>query len=247
MRPVNIIKIIHADKVGFDLHQIPYPTTIGVHVATETEPPYVLVRGYGDFRPASIVVTGDVTIMNGDGVVLSQESYERLTAKAKCISDLNPDDYAGPRIIETPTAIETRYTEPNSGIKFVPSPGYDAMDELIRRGHAHIFAQMFTWLADTQPNGTWYLYLNDLARDKDEVVGIMEACGQPHIIVLKDRIRPVDALTATEKECYGLRYTPDTGWKVKDYDGRKIFAIGLINGKTWNIEVPKNVLNFTSR
>lgn len=408
MRPVNIIKIIHADKVGFDLHQIPYPTTIGVHVATETEPPYVLVRGYGDFRPASIVVTGDVTIMNGDGVVLSQESYERLTlgvrsataaaevcktirdhmgldprpviwdeleqlrqkqefpssiqgsesrpafnatqedahfdegysyklfaelfgsslpivemalaahhrkhprahykiyhratptdtgvigyleadkqmifviceSEAKDLvglshsylasydlvesgggrivmqsgegvtafktprcgngftplkTDLSPDDYAGP---VTGTAIETRYTEPNSGIRFIPSAGYDAMDELIKRGHAHIFAQMFTWLAETQPNGNWYLYLNDLSRDGNEVVGIMEASGQPHLIVVKDKIRSVETLTSSEKECYGLKYIPDTGWKVRDYNGRLMFTIRLINAKIWDISVP---------
>lgn len=391
MRPVNIIKVKHEDQIGFDLHQIPYPTTISVHAATVAAPPYILVKDYGDFRGGSITVTGDVTIMNGDGVVLTEESYERLTAKAKCIAhtqevcktirdnlgleypsgiqgskprqafnatgedahfdqgysydlfaelfgtalpvvemalamyhrkhhrayykiyhratptdtgvigyleadkqmifviceseakdlvglshsylasyglvesgggrivmqsgegvtafetlrcdngftplktDLSPDDYAGP---VTGTAIETRYTEPNSGIRFIPSAGYDAMDELIKRGHASIFAQMFTWLAETQPNGNWYLYLNDLSRDGNEVVGIMEASGQPHLIVVKDKIRSVETLTSSEKECYGLKYIPDTGWKVRDYNGRLMFTIRLINAKIWDISVP---------
>ena len=393
MRPVNIIKVKHEDQIGFDLHQIPYPTTISVHAATETDPPYILVKEYGDFRGCSIPVTGDVTIMNSDGVVLAEESYGRLTAKTLKVgrnpdgtwgkidllksvtefpssiqgsesrpafnatqedahfdegysyklfaelfgsslpivemalaahhrkhprahykiyhratptdtrvigyleadkqmifviceseakdlvglshsylasyglvesgggrivmqsgegvtafetlrcdngftplkTDLSPDDYAGP---VTGTAIETRYTEPNSGIRFIPSAGYDAMDELIKRGHASIFAQMFTWLAETQPNGNWYLYLNDLSRDGNEVVGIMEASGQPHLIVVKDKIRSVETLTSSEKECYGLKYIPDTGWKVRDYNGRLMFTIRLINAKIWDISVP---------
>lgn len=83
MRPVNIIKVVHADKVGFDLHQITYLTEISVHAAVAEDPPFVMVKGVGDFRPLTIPITGDVTIMNADGVVLVQETYERLILKAR--------------------------------------------------------------------------------------------------------------------------------------------------------------------
>jgi hypothetical protein len=85
MRSVNIIKVVHADKVGFDLYPITYPTTISVNAAIAGDAPFVMVKGYGDYRPFTIPVTGDVTIMNGDGVVLTQESYERLTLKTRVL------------------------------------------------------------------------------------------------------------------------------------------------------------------
>lgn len=156
---------------------------------------------------------------------------------------LDPAVCATPIVVDdiddvAPTAIETRYSERNRGIRFIPSPGYDEMDQFIKRGHALTFARMFGCLVDTPPNGTWYLYLNGLGRDNSEVLGIMTVSSVPHLIVLKEGLRAVDGLTAKEKQRYGLKHLPNVGWTIEDYHDRRVFSIRLINGRIWDISVP---------
>lgn len=277
MRPVNIIKVKHSDQVGFDLHQVPYPTTISVNVATDTDPPYILIKGYGDYRPVSIPVTGDVTIMNGDGVVLTEESYDRLTLKVrveeataqvcKGIKDTMglgerpvtwgelddalkrvPPEYpssiqgANPQqlqnVSESSLRLEvTRYSGNDGKYKFVMGPAFDKMDELIKRGHADHFAQMFAWLADSQPNGYWHLWLNMVERDDCYVVGILTSADIPFIIVTKTGCIAADSFSASGKETLGLHYVPDKGWAIEDLAHRQVFSVKLTDGHIWGIDM----------
>lgn len=77
-KPINIIKIEHTDRIGFDLINVLHSGKVSVLSATKSNDPCVVVAEMGDFRGEVIPVSGDVTIMNGDGVVLTEVSYEKL-------------------------------------------------------------------------------------------------------------------------------------------------------------------------
>jgi len=83
IKPVTIIKVMHSDKVGFHLIPVLHAGRVTVFAATKSNTPLVVVEGFGDFRSEVIPVTGDVTIMNPDGLVLSEVSYEKLMAPVR--------------------------------------------------------------------------------------------------------------------------------------------------------------------
>lgn len=141
-------------------------------------------------------------------------------------------------------AVVTRYSDPHGKMKFIPGRGFDLMDELIQRGHAPKFAQLFEWVADAPPNGTWDLYVNNLDRDGDFVIGILEVSRQAHIVITRDRVIPVESLTSLEKESFGLKFYSSSGWRIEQYNGRQLFTISLVNNYIWDIRaIPSPGIN----
>lgn len=155
-------------------------------------------------------------------------------------TEVAPDDYAGAAVIDNAvsTAIETRYTEPGSGMKFIPSEGFDLMDKLIPRGYGPCFSQLFTWMAEAGSTDVWLLFLSTVERDNDDVRGVIEVADLPFIVASKQGPKLVANLTDAEKEKYGLEYQPIIGWKTKDYNHRQMFIVRLIDKKIWDIGLP---------
>lgn len=302
LKPVTIIKVMHTDGIGFHLIPVLHAGRVVVFAATKTSNPSVVVEGFGDFRSEVIPVAGDVTIMNPDGLVLSEVSYEKLMAPVRIeelteetlqpirealsgdrpidweeLNKLNeipsvfptgepgtlrPEDrletkeeveerrrrYSGWSIqgaeptdlwngaVDLRIATPTIYSYDTGRSQFIPSDGYDQMDKLISRDHVPAFAQMFQWMVDLPPNGTWTLYVNTAKGHFDNAAGIMECSGTPHIVVIAIGAVAVDTLKATEKEFYGLSYTENDGWKVSSLANKQAFRVRLINNYVWDIQ-----------
>ncbi|MNG46937.1 hypothetical protein D3C79_48040 [compost metagenome] len=389
IKPVTIIKVMHSDKVGFHLIPVLHAGRVAVFAATKSNNPLVVVEGFGDFRSEVIPVTGDVTIMNPDGLVLSEVSYEKLMAPARieeqteavlqpireamsgdrpidweelnkrseipsmfpplnpggAIQGVEPQQFtnglsklmnvyskdlylelfgeqAGGLVIDClgshkkahpgfkytvfhrpddnphkvvgyvmaddnvvfvifkELAVDTTdlshayleafglvrkhrkveiknmegliaFTTPTCGdqwsmlrkdvttlyssfgkLQFLPSDGFNDMEELISQDHVDAFAQMFQWMMDLPPNGPWTLYVSPRF---DKTLGIMECVSQPHIVVTALGAVAVDKLSAKEKESHGLKYIQDKGWIIDSLLNKQAFTVNL-NNKVFDIQ-----------
>lgn len=205
-KPINIIKIEHTDRIGFDLINVLHSGKVSVLSATKSNDPCVVVAGMGDFRGEVIPVSGDVTIMNSDGVVLAEVRYEKLMSPARIEEQveavLQPvrEALGGEMRLETKEEVEERRRRYAGGsIQGTEPQQFVNQTELPSTSQVHEFnsfpevvlpyaMEAILVLENYPPHGPYRLHYYTKPKVTNLVGFITDNIGTPILVIFKDEL-----------------------------------------------------------